>query len=546
MLGRDFAYPLLRDVSELNEPALQTLLERLADANILFVEATAPHSNYRFKHSLIQDAAYDSLLKSRRQALHRRAAEALVDANAEPEAIAHHFTQGCETDLGIEWWGKAGDQALRRSAFQEAIAHLGKAIEMADGGGPVGKLPAIGPHASDQRRLRGAYARALIFVKGVAAEETKAALERAQEFAASHGAVKDEVVEVRARWDRHFLGGEFKIAQEVVEQALRLAEDQGRAADGAHLQALLGTTCLFRGDPRRARTLLEQALGDSASDLDVGKRTRPSSGAETIAFATPCLSLAAWQLGDAAGARRLIEQSEDWAGSVGGSNPATAVLLRATLESWRSDPEATLAAADRIVAMASESGMAIYVALGAFYKSWAIGRLRDAATGLRGLQEPLQSLDRIGVRVSSAYFHGLAADLEGRAGDMTAALKEIDQGLASSGSSGEHWTDPYLHCLRGSVLQKHDPSNPKLAEDAFQTAIAIAKERGARSYELLASLSLARLYQSTNRPADGHAVLAPALKGFSPTPEMPEIAEAEALLAALEEARSATRSEIDG
>ena len=142
VLGRDFSYRLLRDVSSsaagVDELRLQTALDRLAEADLVFVEGAAPAAAYRFKHALIQDAAYDSLLKSRRQALHRRAAELLrADPDrptAEP-AIAHHFTEAGLEDPAIEWWGKAGDQALRRSAFQEAIAHLGKAIEMADKAG---------------------------------------------------------------------------------------------------------------------------------------------------------------------------------------------------------------------------------------------------------------------------------------------------------------------------------------------------------------------------------------------------------------------------
>ena len=136
VLGRDFSYRLLSDVSStaagFDELRLQAALDRLMEADLLFVDGAPPTAAYRFKHALIQDAAYDSLLKSRRQALHRRAADALRDANAEPEAIAHHFTEAGLDDLAIEWWGKAGDQALRRSAFQEAIAHLGKAIAMAD------------------------------------------------------------------------------------------------------------------------------------------------------------------------------------------------------------------------------------------------------------------------------------------------------------------------------------------------------------------------------------------------------------------------------
>jgi predicted ATPase len=158
VLGREFGYPLLRDIADLDEPALQASLDRLADADLLYVEGAPPQANYRFKHALIQDAAYDSLLKSRRQALHRRAAEHLRDdaerAAAEPEVIAHHFTQGGLDDLAIEWWGKAGDQALRRSAFQEAIAHLGKAIEMADKAGSTTVHPQVRDAAIASQRLK--------------------------------------------------------------------------------------------------------------------------------------------------------------------------------------------------------------------------------------------------------------------------------------------------------------------------------------------------------------------------------------------------------
>ena len=143
VLGRDFSFRLLRDVADLEETALDPALERLAEADLVFVEGAPPDATYRFKHALIRDAAYDSLLKSRRQALHRHAAEALIKGGAEPEAIANHFTEAGLDDLAIEWWGKAGDQALQRSAFQEAISHLGKAIAMADraGGESQGNVP---------------------------------------------------------------------------------------------------------------------------------------------------------------------------------------------------------------------------------------------------------------------------------------------------------------------------------------------------------------------------------------------------------------------
>ena len=178
VLGRDFSYRLLSDVSSsaagFDEPRLQAALDRLTEADLLFADGAPPTAAYRFKHALIQDAAYESLLKSRRQALHRRAAEALRDANAEPEAIAHHFTEAGLDDPAIEWWGRAGDQALRRSAFQEAIAHLGKAIAMADKPGETLRRAPGRTAAISQRlpQLHAAYGNALIAARGHGAPET--------------------------------------------------------------------------------------------------------------------------------------------------------------------------------------------------------------------------------------------------------------------------------------------------------------------------------------------------------------------------------------
>jgi predicted ATPase len=191
VIGRGFSYGLLRHVAGLEDAPLQAALEKLAEADILLVQGAPPESDYRFKHALIQDAAYENLLKSRRQVLHRRVAEILRDrfadtAAAEPEALAYHFTQAGMIDAAIEWWGKAGDQALRRSAFQEAIAHLGKAIEMAD------KTEEAVPRASpattaaspgQRLKLQTSYAQATMLSRGFGSEESKTAFTRARELA---------------------------------------------------------------------------------------------------------------------------------------------------------------------------------------------------------------------------------------------------------------------------------------------------------------------------------------------------------------------------
>jgi tetratricopeptide (TPR) repeat protein len=160
VLGRDFAYALLRDVAETDEPALQASLERLADADILFVEGAPPVASYRFKHALIQDAAYDSLLKSRRHALHRRTGEALRDqfaatAAAEPELLAHHFTQAGMTEAAIEWWGTAGQRSLARSALIEGVEQLKRAL------GQIATLPATADLRREEIKLHVPFANAL-------------------------------------------------------------------------------------------------------------------------------------------------------------------------------------------------------------------------------------------------------------------------------------------------------------------------------------------------------------------------------------------------
>ena len=168
------------------------------------------------------------------------------------------------------------------------------------------------------------------------------------------------------------------------------------------------------------------------------------------------------------------------------------------------------------------------------FAGWARGRLYDAQAGAEQLRKALASYLNQGNKWIAPAFYGLLAELEVVSRGPDSALTLIDQGLAIAGETDEHFSDPYLHRLRGDILLKRSPDDPAPAEEAYRVAIGVAKQQGARSYELFGSLSLARLYQAISRPADAHAILAPALEGFTPTPEMPEIAEAQALLVAIE------------
>ena len=343
VLGRDFSYALLRAVGGVDDPALQSALDRLAEADILIAEGVGARANYRFKHALIQDAAYDSLLKSRRQALHRRAAEALLaSADPQPELVAHHFTQSAQTELAIEWWGKAGDAALRRSAFQEAIAHLGKAIEMADKGEGEAATRETGVTvAAGQRlKLQTGYGQAMAFSRGFAAEETKAAVARAQQLAAQIDESSEQFAAYYGQWAIRFNGGELLLAREIAENFLREARSAGGASEIATGGRLLGLTLLLQGDLLQARTYLEEALGiyDPAWSRDLKLRYGLDSGITSMAI----LARLYWQLGEVKSAREPIEQAVTRAVEARHvPTLANVYVYKGLLEMLRGDPEAT-------------------------------------------------------------------------------------------------------------------------------------------------------------------------------------------------------------
>ena len=309
VLGRGFSHALLQAVAGLEAGATRPL-DRLADAELLFVEGVAPQSSYRFKHALIQDAAYDSLLKSRRQTLHRRAAEVLLASpSPEAEALAHHFTQAGQTDLAIEWWGKAGDQALRRLALAEAISHLGKAIELSDRAGePERPREAAATNSASQRlKLQTTYGQAVMYSKGYAAEETKAAFEQVGKLATDIGNAEAPFDAYWGQFAHRGPRGELEAAREVAESFLRDAIRESRPTETAAAHRALGFSRLLQGDFVGARADFEQTLRiyDPERDREAQFRFGPDSKAAAISY----LALAARCVGDFARARELMDEA---------------------------------------------------------------------------------------------------------------------------------------------------------------------------------------------------------------------------------------------
>ncbi len=346
VLGRDFSYFLLRTVAAIDDRGLQSALERLVNADLLFIVGAPPQAAYRFKHALIQDSAYDSLLKSRRQTLHRRAGEILRDkpenAAAEPEAIAHHFTEAGLDDLAIEWWSKAGDQALRRSAFEEAIVHLGKAIAMADKAA-VSTTPTAVLEANASRRvkLQRDYAQAVLWSKGWAADATKAAFEQTSNVAARAELPAARIPALYGQMVWSLMRGEIRAAKNIAERLLPLAEAEGQIGEVSAAHQSIGVACLLLGDLAASRSHLELALDSSEREL-TGKASE-RVGIDAGVSARAILAHTAWHLGDLQRARRLIEEAIGLAREL--DHPPTtgmALWYKLLVEDARNDPECVL------------------------------------------------------------------------------------------------------------------------------------------------------------------------------------------------------------
>ena len=479
--------------------------------------------------------------------LHCRVAETLRDrfadkAAAEPEVLAHHFTQAGLTDAAIEWWGKAGDQALRRSAFQEAISHLGKAIEMADKS--AGTTPQTTTPEVARAKLQTSFGIALLAARGDSAPETTTAFARAEELAA---AVDDPIERLSANyglWAGYLSRGEVGPLRAIAEVVLRDIDGKPPSPEAAVAHRLAGTTEWYLGNFELARAHLEQTLAmfDPQRDHNLTYRFGRDTGVSAMVF----MALALWPLGETDRACRIGE--EMLARAVASSHMLTTVYGHfqcALLHVARRDAVTTAPLAEAVVKLAREHGMALYSAYGEFLQPWARWHLGDREGGLDAMRRGIAACHDMGNLVYMTLLETALAEAEAEAGEIEAALVSIDRTVALTERTGHRWNEADTHRVRGEILMKRDPANTGPAENAFLTAIAVAQQQKARSFELRAALSLANLYQATNRAADAHAVLAPALEGFSPTAEFPEIEEAQTLLATLaqtDEVKNATAS----
>jgi predicted ATPase len=451
--------------------------------------------------------------------------------------LAHHFTQAALTDAAIEWWGKAGDQALRRSAFQEAISHLGKAIEMADKeSGPLAEVaPGAAserqkPAAARQRRLQlqVGLANALLQSRGQHSSETKSAFDKARELASGIDDPLQRFSTYYGLWAGGYVRGERAIMIEAAEALIRESDAWPDSAEAGIANRIHGVTCwIVRDDLTTARKHLERAVAlyRPERDRELAHRFAQDVGVAARAY----LSLVLWGLGESDRARAVMSAAMSLAAET--KHAPTLVYAyyhAAVLEAMRFDPVRAKYTAETCLALAREHRVEYWTLVAPLMVAWANADWEEMDRSLTVCRER-------DLWVVRGFGCPLLAAGQSLAGQVESALATADQAIAEAEQRGLCFFLAEAHHIRGEILLKRDSANTAPAEEAFLTAIAIAQQQKAKSFELRAALSLAKLYQSTGRAADAQAVLARALEGFSPTPEFPEIAEAQALLATLTE-----------
>jgi class 3 adenylate cyclase/predicted ATPase len=536
-IGREFSYPLLRAIAGRDEPALRAALVQLEEAELLFRTGAPPEARYTFKHALVQDTAYETLLRSRRQILHRQIADALrgefaAVAAAEPELVAHHLTQAGLDDPAAEWWGKAGDQALRRSAFKEAAAHLGKAIELADRLAARAGAEPSAMSGSDRLHLQTSLANALIWAKGYQAPETSAAFARARELASSGEDASERFSAYYGLWTGHLVGGEPAPMREMAELFLREAAARPDCPDAVIAHRISGVTCFYFGDFAGAHDHFQKSI-------ELSKRARHGDfanrfGQDPRAAAEIVDALTLWVLGRVHESLRLADRAlADAESAAHAPTMGYARAFAAFVGLFRYSCEAVATYGQALADIVSRYDLPGFAGLGMFFQGWA--KWSDAAEESR-----LTEMRRgIGIEREQglAWFlpslEAALAEAEANAGETDAGLRRLDDALAEAGRTEQHWCKAEMHRIRAEILLKRDPANTAAATRSLQAAIAIAQSQKARSFELRAALSLAKLYHAANRDANAHAVLAPAVEDFPPTQKFPELAEAQTLLSAL-------------
>jgi class 3 adenylate cyclase/predicted ATPase len=497
-IGREFTYHLLAAVAPISGVALRSALEQLTRAGLIFGRGEPPGSTYIFKHALLQDAAYTSLLRERRQELHRRIADALEHqfaelAETQPQLMAHHLAQAGLTEFAINYLRKAGQRANESSANAEAIGHLKLALEL------LQSLPDGPEHKRKALELQAMLAQAMIAGLGYAAPETREVLLVAKALTDEYTEVSQKSAILYGIWASYYVGGEVAMQQKAAVEFLAEAERHDDTASLCLSHRTLGTTYVQMGEFAAGRQHLERAR--ELYDPEHHSQSKYLYGQDIGATALSYLCWALWHLGYVDQAAAVAAEATKRAEAL--SHPFTLAYTichaRGMLDVFRRCPDDTRSYANTVISICSEHDFPFWAAGGRILDGWAIACEGKADEGIAKLDEGLAAWRKTGARLWLPIFLALNAEAHAKVGRSDIALNIIEEALAISDETGERWAVAEVLRIKAGLLQ----ATGRPAADEIQNLLVKSLETGRRqqalSWQLRTACDLARLWQGQDR-----------------------------------------------
>jgi predicted ATPase len=527
-IGRTFTYEMLQAVAPLDEATVQQGLAQLVEAELLYQRGLPPQAQYTFKHALIQEAAYQSLLQRTRRQYHQRIAQVLEThfpdlCATQPELVAHHYTEAGLAAPAIPYWQRAGQLALQRSAPVEARSHLTQGLAL------LATLPETSARAQQELDLQLALGVALFATKGFSgAREIEQTYARARILSAQVEETPQLFSALRGLCRFYYNRGELRTSRELGEELWQRAQRAAVPTHRLEAHSALGMTLYQLGDFAAALTHCTQGI--ALIDLTQQRRQRAS---HALADGVVCLFTAAhvlWCLGFPAQALQRSEESLALAQAL--EQPlslASAQLFATTLHYRRRDVPAVQAQADALLTLVTAQGLPFLVGQGMFWRGYALAMQGQGEAGLAQMRQ--------GLAIANEQERGghlrILAEVVGAIGQVAEGLRLLAEALALVEADERRDGLANAYRLQGALLLQQATPEAARAEACFQQALALARHQQAKSWELRAATSLARLWQQQGQRTAAYDLLAPVYHWFTEGFDTADLQEAQALLEAL-------------
>jgi TOMM system kinase/cyclase fusion protein len=527
-LGREFSYELLQAISSLEEETLQQGLHQLVEAELLYQRGLPPQATYLFKHALIQDTAYQSLLRSTRQQYHQRIAQVLEaqfpkTVATQPELVAHHYTAAGLPAQALPYWQRAGEHAIQCSAYVEAISHLTTALAL------LQTLPETPARDQQELTLQHTLGVPLLATKGFAAPEVEQAYARAYALCQQMGDTRQIFPVLFGLWGFYQVRGLLRTGHELAEQLLTLAQRLDDPALRLQGHQALGEALYRLGELVAARAQLEQgiALYDPQQHRAHAFLYGRDPGMGCRVFASSVL----WLLGYPEQALQRIHEALTLAHEL--SHPfslAFALSCANTIYLLRQEWAAVQAHAEAQLALATEQGFAFWVASGTFYWGVALAAQGQGEAGIAAIRQGLTAWRATGAELNRPGWSAMLAKAYGDVGQPEVGLPLLDEAVAVGDKNDERYFEAELYRLKGDLLLAQSADHQAEAAAYYSQALAVARRQQAKSWELRTAVSLSRLWQQQGKHTEARELLAPIYGWFTEGFDTADLQEAKALL----------------